>query len=63
MCLRVCVSADVCVCPYVCKTVSHHVFMWLQYLAKQFKVDEFVSGEYPLADINKAFDDMHHGKR
>lgn len=34
-----------------------------KYMNKKLKVDEFISGTYPLEDINKAFDDMHAGKR
>lgn len=31
------------------------------YLAKRLKVDEFITQRYSFNDINKAFDDMHHG--
>ena len=34
-----------------------------EYLAKNLKVDEFVTGTLKLADINTAFDLMHEGKR
>jgi S-(hydroxymethyl)glutathione dehydrogenase/alcohol dehydrogenase len=34
-----------------------------KYMNKKLKVDEFITGTYPLEDINKAFDDMHAGKR
>ena len=34
-----------------------------QYLSKELKVDEFVTHEMPLAEINKAFDLMHSGER
>ena len=33
------------------------------YLAGKIKVDEFVTHNMPLSDINKAFDLMHEGKR
>lgn len=31
------------------------------YLANKLKVDEFITQKYSFNDINKAFDDMHHG--
>lgn len=34
-----------------------------QYLNHELKVDEFVTHNYPLNDINKAFEVMHEGKR
>ena len=34
-----------------------------EYLAGTLKVDEFVSGELPLEEINQAFTLMHEGKR
>ena len=34
-----------------------------EYLNGKIKVDEFVTHEMPLNDINKAFDLMHAGKR
>lgn len=33
-----------------------------EYLAKRLKVDEFITHNYPLAEINTAFDVMHEGK-
>jgi len=33
------------------------------YLQKKIQVDEFVTGEVPLAEINEAFKLMHAGKR
>jgi len=33
-----------------------------KYMHGSFKVDEFISGNYSLDQINQAFDDMHHGK-
>ena len=33
------------------------------YLQKKIQVDEFVTGDLPLNDINEAFDLMHAGKR
>jgi len=33
-----------------------------KYLEGKLKIDEFVSFEFPLSDINKAFDLMHEGK-
>jgi len=34
-----------------------------RYMKKEMMVDEFVSHNMPLADINTAFDLMHAGKR
>jgi S-(hydroxymethyl)glutathione dehydrogenase/alcohol dehydrogenase len=33
------------------------------YLQKKIQVDEFVTGDLPLKDINEAFELMHAGKR
>lgn len=33
-----------------------------QYMDGTLKVDEYITHKHPLADINKAFDDMHSGK-
>ena len=33
-----------------------------QYMSGKIKLDELVTFEMPIEDINKAFDYMHHGK-
>ena len=34
-----------------------------EYMQKEMKIDEFVSHNLPLDDVNKAFDLMHSGER
>ena len=34
-----------------------------QYMKKEIKVDEFLTGTMSINDVNKAFDLMHEGKR
>jgi len=34
-----------------------------QYMKKALKIDEFVTHNLPLQDINQSFDLMHEGKR
>ena len=62
---------QLCLQPITC------LFIWLSgwksrdgvpqlvddYLAGKVKVDEFITHNMPLSDINKAFDLMHEGKR
>jgi len=33
-----------------------------EYMEKKIKLDEFVTGEFPLTQINQAFELMHAGK-
>lgn len=34
-----------------------------KYLKKEIKVDEFITHQLPLDDINKAFELLHNGER
>ena len=54
----------VCVCPLAGWKSRDSVPRLVEdYLSGKIKVDEFATHSMPLADINKAFDLMHEGKR
>ena len=51
---------------FVCagwKSVESVPMLVERYMKKEMMVDEFVSHNMPLPDINTAFDLMHQGKR
>ena len=53
-----------CVCPLAGWKSRDSVPRLVEdYLSGKIKVDEFATHSMPLADINKAFDLMHEGKR
>jgi len=77
VCLYVCVCVCVCVCMYACVCVYMCVCVCVagtkgrtqlpgmvdKYMQGNINIDDMVSYEFPLEDINKAFEFMHEGKR